>query len=143
VTAPGVVTFTLLSEIEIRAFAAAWAVKVTVQVELPAALKLFGEQETEFKELGRGAARLIAMERVTPFRLAVTVAVWPEVMLPAVTAKVVLAAPLAIFALAGTLRAGLSTLKRTEAPSTDALLKETAQVALCPLFKLPGAQVME
>ena len=46
-----------------------------VHSALPDAAKLFGEQERELRTLGAGAAKPICAVRVTPFKLAETVAV--------------------------------------------------------------------
>jgi hypothetical protein len=142
-TDPGVVTLKLLSAMEIVTPALAAASRETVQVAFPAALKLEGPQTREFRELGAGAASPICVERVTPLRLAVTVAVCAEGMLPAVTEKVALLAPLATLTLPGVVSVALSSLKPIATPPAEVLFSETVHVALCPLLRLAGAQVSE
>jgi hypothetical protein len=133
----------LLSEMVTTAFVAAAAVRFTVQVVLPAALRDAGEHPKELITLGAGAASPIWVERVTPLRLAVTVAVCAEGMLPTVTEKVALLAPLATFTLPGVASVALSSLKPIVTPPAEVLFSETVHVALCPLLRLPGAQVSE
>jgi hypothetical protein len=141
VTDAGVVMLALLSEIATVAFVAAVAVRVTVQVVLPAALKLLGEQASELRLLGAGAANPTCVERVTPLRLAVMVAVCADAMFPAVTENDALLAPFATFTLPGAGSVPLSELRLIVATPTDALFNEAVQDELWPLFKLPGVQV--
>jgi hypothetical protein len=130
VTEPGVVTFALPSLSETTAFTAAAAVKEAVQVEVPAALKLFGEQESEVSTLGAGAASPICVERVTPLKLAVTVAVWAEAIVPAVTENAAELEPEGTVTLAGVVSVALSSLKPIVTPETAAFVSVTVQVAL-------------
>lgn len=143
VTEPGTETLPLLSESVTVALVAAAAVKLTVQVALPAALKVFGEQERELSALGAGAAKPICVLRVTPFKLAVTVAVCADAMLPAVTENVVLLAPPPMFTLAGVVKVALSSLRLMDTVLAAVLLKDTVQVELCPLFRLAGVQISD
>ena len=143
VTEPGVVTFELFSEIATTALVAAAAAKLTVQVEDPAALNAFGEHDRELSTLGAGAAKPIEVERVTPFSTAVIVAVCPEGMEPAVTLKDALEVPAPIVALPGTFNNALFTLKEIVAPPAEGLSNDTLQLAVWPLFRLPGLQVSD
>ncbi len=74
VTDAGTVTFAPLEESVMLAFAAAAAVRFTVQVAVPAAEKLAGAQLIELKALAAGATNPICAVRVAPLSVAVTVA---------------------------------------------------------------------
>ena len=75
VTEPGVVTFALASDRLTVVFEVAAAASDTVQVAVPAVVKLLGAQVKFESAAGAGATRLTWAVRVTPLRLAVTVAV--------------------------------------------------------------------
>ncbi len=75
VTDPGTLTFALLSERATTDPKTLAAERVTVQVAVPALLNVFGEQPNELKAAGAGATRFTDAVRVTPLRLAVTIAV--------------------------------------------------------------------
>ncbi len=116
---------------------------VTVQVALPAALNAAGEHTNDPRELGAGADRPTCVDRVTPFRTAVIVAVCAEGILPAVTVKVPLPAPAPMPTLPGTVSTALSSLREIETALAAALFSEAVHVALCPLFRLAGEQLSD
>jgi len=72
-----------------------------------------------------------------------TVAVWFEAMLPAVTVNEALLEPFAIVTLAGVVRAALLSERVRETLPTAALSRAAVQFALCPPFKLVGVQESE
>ena len=76
-----------------------------------------------------------------PFQLAVTVAVWSLLTVPAVALKVPLLDPALIVMLAGTLNRPRLLDKATVAVLVAALVSVTVQVALCPVPKVPGVQL--
>ncbi|MEI9813417.1 MAG: hypothetical protein WDO18_12585 [Acidobacteriota bacterium] len=99
VTEAGTLTLPLLSDNPTDVFEPAADDKLTVHVALPLALKLLGLQLTPLS--AAGATKVTCDVRFTPFSVAVTVAVLPVVIVPAVAVKVVLAVPFR-FTLPGT-----------------------------------------
>jgi hypothetical protein len=129
----------LLSDKFTRVLEAAADAKDTVQVVVPAAANVEGEQVNPDKPVG--ATRLMGAERVTPLSDARTLAVWLEVTDPAVTLKVALLDPFPITTEEGVTRGALSSERLTVVAPEEDLSRETVQVALWLLLRLPGAQV--
>jgi hypothetical protein len=127
VTEPGTVTLALLSERLTVVFEVAAAAKDTVQVALPAVVKLVGAQVKI--ESPAGATRLSGAVRVTPLSATVTVAVWLEPMVPADAVNEPLEPPLAMARVEGVVNDPLlfETL-RVEVP-VEALSRVAVQVA--------------
>lgn len=130
VTDPGTTTFVLLSDSATTALLTATAVRVTVQTDWPALLNAVSVQDNPLKAAGGGAMRFTCAVRCTPFRAAVTVAVWFEAMGPAVTVKVALADPLPMPTLAGVVKEALLSESATVTPLADVLVRVAVQVAL-------------
>ena len=80
VTVAGTVTFALLSESPTEVAEAAAATRVTVQVDVPGAFTLAGEQLKVFN--CAGAVRLSVNVRLTALRVAVTIALWLVAIVP-------------------------------------------------------------
>jgi hypothetical protein len=87
-----------------------------------------------------GAIRFRVAVRVRPFQLALAVAVWSTLSVPAVTVKFPLLAPALIVKLRGTLRVSVLLVKAMVAVVVAALVRATVQVVLCPLPKVSGVQ---
>lgn len=130
VAEPGTTTFALLLDSVTVAFTAAVDDKVKVQVEVPTPVKLFAEQESELSTLDAGAAKPTCADRRMPLSVAVTVAVWPDAITPAVTANEPLLAPLPMATEAGVDKTSLSSLKEMVTPPAEGLDKLTVQVAV-------------
>ena len=118
----------LLSEIAMMVFEDASPASVTVHVEVPAAVKDEGEQVNPDSPVG--AAKLICVERVAPFRLAVRFAVWLVAMEPALAVKTALLAPDGIDTVPGVVSDTLSFEITTVVVPSDLLSKVTVQFAL-------------
>jgi hypothetical protein len=88
-----------------------------------------------------GATKLIAEVRITLFKLAVTVAVWALVIVPAVTVNVLLLAPLPMETLPGDVSCALLLDSVTVVVPDDALSKVTVQVDDWLLLSEPGVQL--
>ena len=112
---------------------------VTVQKEVPGALTLAGVQDNALSVAD--AFKFTDAVRVCPFRLAVTVAIWSLLSVPAVAVNAPSLAPVLIVMLAGTLNTPRLLDKATVAALVAALFSVTEQVALCPVPKLPGVQL--
>jgi hypothetical protein len=125
------------------AFAAAAAVRFTVQVEFPAAFNVFGEHPTELSTLAAGATRLTDAVRMTALRPAVMVAVWLEAIDPAVKLKEVLLAPPGTVTLPGAGSSALLLEIETGVALAAAFVSVTVHDVLCPPFRLPGEQLSE
>ena len=140
VTLPGSVTLALLSDsVTANPPAGAAPLSVTVQVEVPGAFTLAGVQDRPLRVVA--AFRFTDAVLVCPFQLAVTVAVWSLVTVPAVALNVPLLDPVLIVRLAGTLNTPRLLDKVTVAVLVAALVSVTVQVALCPLPRVPGVQL--
>jgi hypothetical protein len=116
--------------------------KVTVQLDVPAALKEVGEQLSELTVGTMVAVSVIEAVRLTEFAVAVTVAVLPVVMVPAVAEKVAVVAPDATVTEAGTVKVVLlSEIASAKPPDGAALLNVTVQVLAAPEARLEGLQL--
>jgi hypothetical protein len=140
VTLPGTVTLELLSDsVTANPPLGAALLRATVQVEVPGAFTLAGVQD---KPLGVVAAfRFTDAVLLCPFQLAVRVAVWSLLIVPAVALNVPLLDPVLIVMLAGTLNTPRLLDNVTVAVLVAALLNVTVQVALCPVPRIPGVQL--
>ena len=127
VTETGATTFALPLDNTTTVFEAAADTSVTVHVAFPAALKLLGAQLNPDRPAG--ATRLTCAVLVTPFKLAVTVAVWLDAITPAVTVKLALLAPTPIVTLPGVVSCALSSESVTVEALTAALSNTTVHVA--------------
>jgi hypothetical protein len=114
------------------------SLRVTVQVEVPGAFTLAGVQDKPLSV--RAAFRFTDAVLLCPFQLAITVAVWPLLIVPAVAVNVPLLDPVLIVILAGTLNRPRLLDKATVAVLVVALLSVTVQVAFCPVPRVPGVQ---
>jgi hypothetical protein len=110
-----------------------------VQVEVPGAFTLAGVQDTPLRVVA--AFKFTDAVRVCPLQLAVTVAVWSLLTVPAVAVNVPLLDPVLIDMLAGTLNRAKLLDSVTVAALVAALVSVTVQVALCPLPNVPGVQL--
>jgi hypothetical protein len=121
-----------------RATVAPLAVETaTVQVELASDARLVCAQVSQLRVTG--ATSEMAAVRVLPFSVAVIVAVWSTVIVPAVAVKLALALPGATRTEAGTVRAKLLADSVTETPLPVAEEEMvTVQVALAPESTLVG-----
>jgi hypothetical protein len=101
VTVLGIVTFELYSEsATVNPAAGAAPDNVTVQFDVPGVLTVAGEQLSPLSVPGR--LRLTVVVLLCPLQLAVSVAVWSTVTVPAVALKVLLLEPALIVILEGT-----------------------------------------
>ncbi len=140
VTLPGTVTLELLSDsVTANPPLDAALLRVTVQVEVPGAFTLAVVQDKPVRVVA--ALRFTTAVLLWPFQLAVTVAVWSLMTVPAVAVKVPLLVPALIVMLAGTLNRPRLLDKATVAVLVAALLSVTVQVALCPVPRIPGVQL--
>jgi hypothetical protein len=138
-TLPGTVTLVLvLDSVTLEVLDAA-AVRVTVQVEVPGAFTVAGEQVRLLS--WTAADRLMVACWLWPPRLAVTVAFWLMLTVPEVAAKVALLWPSATVTLAGTVSNALAS--DTVAALVAALFNVTVQVLDALLPRLDGAQASE
>ena len=117
--------------------AGAARLSVTVQVELPGAVKLAGAHVRPLN-CGSGDTVTVAV-RVTPSALAVIVTVWVVATEPAVAVNVALVDPDPTVTDAGTGSAALLLLRFTVNALVAALVKVTVQVVDWPGDRLPGA----
>jgi hypothetical protein len=140
VTLAGTVAFALLLEsATARPPPGAAPLNVTVQLEVPGAFTLDGEQE---RFVGvRAATRLTFVVAVCAFKVAVIVAVALLLTVPAVAVKVPLLALVAIVMLAGTPRTPVLLDKPTVVVVSAALFSVTVQVALCAVPNVLGKQL--
>ena len=140
-TLPGTVTLALLLEsVTLEALTAA-AVKVTVQVEVPGAFTVAGEQLKLL--ICAAAARLMVDGWLRPFKVAVTVALWLLLTVPEVAVKVALPWPDATTTLAGTVSNPLLLASVTVAALVAALFRVTVQVLDALLPNVEGAHASE
>lgn len=130
----------LLDRLTLAALAAA-AVKVTVQVEVPGAFTVAGEQ---LKLLNcAAAARLMVDGWLWPFKVAVTRALWLLLTVPEVAVKVALPWPEATMTLAGTVSNPLLLESATVVALVAALFKVTVQVLVALLPRVEGTHASE
>ena len=113
--------------------------RATVQVEEPGAFTLAGVQDKQLSVIA--AFRFTDALLLCPFQLAVTVAVWSLLTVPAVAVKVPLLDPALIVMLAGTLNRPRLLDKAIVAALVAALLSVTVQVELCHVPRIPGVQL--
>jgi hypothetical protein len=140
-TFPGTVTFALLLNSVTLVGLVAAAVNAAVQVEVPGAFTVAGEQ---IKLLNwAAAAKLMVACWLWPLRVAVTMALWLLLTVPEVAVKVALLWPDATVTLAGTVSNVLLLASATVAALVAALFKVTVQVLEAPLPKVEGAQPSE
>ena len=111
----------------------------TTQVEVPGAFTLAGVHDKPLRVVA--AFRFTDALLLCPFQLAVTVAVWSLLTVPAVAVKVPPLDPALIVMLAGTLNRPRLLDKATVAVLVVALLSVTVQMALCPVPRVPGVQL--
>ena len=139
-TLPGTVTLTLLlASVTLVALEAA-AVRLAVQVEVPGAFTLDGEQ---LKLLSCAAARLMVACWLWPFRVAVTMALWLLVTVPEVAVKVAVLCPNATVTLAGTVSNALLLASETVDALRAALFNVTVQVLDALLLRVDGAHATD
>ncbi len=117
------------------------AVKVAVQVEVPGALTVDGEQVKLL--IWTAAARLMVDCLLWPLRVAVTMALWLLLTTPEVAVKVALLWPSATVTLAGTVSNPLLLASVTVAALGAALFKVAVQVLDALLPKVEGEQASE
>jgi hypothetical protein len=139
VTLPGSATLALLSDsVTVKPPLGAVSLSVTVQADVPGALTFAGIQDKALRTVA--AFKLTEAVAVWPLQLAVTVAVWSLLNVPAVAVNVPLLDPVPIVMLAGTLNRPRLLDKATVAAPVAALVRVTVQVALCPVTRVPGVQ---
>ena len=130
----------VLDSVTLAALEAA-AVRLTVQVEVPGALTVAGEQVKLL--ICTAAARLIVACWLWPLRVAVTIAFWLLLTLPEVAGKVAVLWPNATVTLAGTVSNPLLLASVTVAALSAALFNVTVQVLEALLPKVEGAQTID
>ena len=140
VTLPGSVTLALLSDsVTANPPLEAASLSVTVQVDVPGAFTLAGVQDIPLSTVA--AFRFTDAVLLSPLQLAVTVAVWSLLTVPAVALNVPLLDPVLIVMLAGTLNTPRLLDNVTVAVVVAALVSVTVQVELCPVPRVPGVQL--
>jgi len=140
-TLAGTVTAALLLDRVTLAALTAAAVNVTVQVEVPGAFTVPGEQLKLL--ICAAAARLMVAGWLCPFKVPVTVAFWVLLTVPEVAVKVALPWPDVTTTLAGTVSNPLLLTSETVAALVAALFKLTVQVLDALLPNVEGAQASE
>ena len=140
-TLPGTVTLALLLESVTFTALEAAAVKVAVQVEVPGAFTVAGEQVKLLNT--EAAARLMVACWLWPFRVAVTLALWLLLTVPEAAVKVALLWPSATVTLAGTVNNALSLASETLAALRAALFNVTVQVLDALLPSVEGAHATD
>ena len=140
VTLPGTVAFPLLLESATASPPPGAApLSVSVQAAVPGAFTLDGLQDTL---LGvTEAVKLTVVFTVCAFSVAVTVAVWLLLTVPAVAVNVPLLEPVPIVMLPGTVSMPVLLDKLTVAVLKAALFSVTVQVELCPVPSVAGEQL--
>ena len=122
--------------------AGAACVNVTVQVLVAFCPKLVGLHASD--DTVTGATRLIVAFAEPPLYVAVTVAVWLLLMVPAVAVKVAEVSAARIVTVAGTVKAALLLLSVTDAPPVRATLARiTVQVDFPALLRLVGIHAID
>ena len=127
----------LLDSVTLAPPEGAAVVSVTVQVEVPGALTVAGEQLSEAGTVE--TVRLIVVVWFCPFKVAVTVALCALPMVPAVAVKVALLFPEDTDTLAGTVSRLLLLLRVTVVALVAALFRDTVQVLEALLARADGA----
>ena len=141
VTLPGTVTFALLlARVTLAALEAA-AVKVAVQVEVPGAFTVAGEQVKLL--IWAAAARLMVACWLWLLRVAVTTAFWLLLTVPDVAVNVAVLWPSATVTLAGTVSNPLLLASETAEAAVAALSSVTVQVLDALLPRVEGAQASD
>ncbi len=140
-TLTGTVMLTLVLDSVTLAALDVAAVKVAVQVDVPGALTVEGEQVKLL--IWTAAARLMVDCWLWPLRVAVTMALWLVLTTPEAAAKVLLLWPTATVTLAGTVSNPLLLARVMMAALVAALFKVTVQVLEALLPKVEGAQASE
>jgi len=114
--------------------------RLRVQVEAPPDDRLAGAQPREVISVGATSETKAVWE--VPLKLAVTLAVWSLVMVPAAAVKLAEVAPVGTMTDEGTLRAPTLLDRDTAAPPAAAAFDRlTVQVEEPPDARLPGAQL--
>jgi hypothetical protein len=140
-TLPGTVTLVLLlASVTLAALDAA-AVSVAVQVEVAGPVTVAGEQLRLVNCAAAGAAKLMVACWFWPLRVAVTMALWLLLTVPAAAVKVALLWPDATVTLAGTVSKPLLLASETVAAPVAAWFNVSVQVldALLPRVEGPHA----
>ena len=140
-TLPGTVMLALLLTSATLAALEVAAVNAAVQVEVPGALTVDGEQVKLL--IWTAAARLMVDCLLWPLRVAVTMALWLLLTIPEAAVKVLLLWPVATTTLAGTVSNPLLLASVTVAALVAALFKVTVQVLDALLPKVEGVQANE
>jgi hypothetical protein len=137
-TLAGTVTLALLLDSVTLAALTVAAFNVTVQVEVPGAFTVPGEQLKLL--ICAAAARLMVAGWLWPLKVAVTVAFWLLFTVPEVAVKVAVPWPEATTTLAGTVSNPLLLESATVVALVAALFKVTVQVLDALLPRVEGAQ---
>jgi hypothetical protein len=140
-TLAGTVTLALLLDSVMLVALEAAAVRVAVQVEVPGAFTVAGEQVKLLNCMA--AARLIVACWLWPLRVAVTVALWLLLTVPEVAVKVAVLWPVATVTLAGTVSNPLLLASETVAALVAAWFNVTVQVLEALLPRVEGAQASD
>jgi len=140
-TLPGTVTLALLLASATLVALEAAAVRLAVQVAVPGAFTVEGEQLMLLKI--EAAARLMVACWLWPLRVAVTIALWLLLTTPEVDVKVALLWPKATVTLAGTVSNPLLLARETAAALSAALFNVTVQVLDALLPNVEGAQTTD
>ena len=141
VTLAGTVMLALLLDSVTLAALTAAAVNVTIQVEVPGAFTVPGEQLNLLN--CAAAARLMVDGWLWPFRVAVTMALWLLLTVPEAAVKAAVLWPEATTTLAGTVSNPLLLESATVVALVAALFKVTVQVLDALLPRVEGAQASE
>jgi hypothetical protein len=137
-TLPGTVTLALSLLTVGLVPEVAGPVRLTVHVDVPAALKLAGEQLTPLN--CAGAVKLTVNCWFRPFRLPVTIALWFCGIAPEFAEKLPLVCPVAIVTLLGTVRSALLLLRDTPTEFAAALFRVAVHVLVALLAIVLGEQ---
>ena len=140
-TLAGTVMLALLLESATLTALAAAAVSVAVQVDVPGAFTVAGEQ-LKLPSCAR-VTRLMVACWLWPFKVAVTMALWLLLTLPDVAVKVAVVWPERTVTFAGTVSSPLLLLSETTAALGATLFKVTVQVIEALLPSDEGAQASE
>ena len=140
-TLAGTVMLTLVLESATLAALEVAAVKAAMQLEVPGALTVDGEQVKLL--IWTAATRLMVDSLLWPLSVAVTITLWLLLTTPEAAVKVLLLWPSATTTLAGTVSNPLLLASVTVAAPVAALFKVTVQVLDALLPKVEGAQASE
>lgn len=117
--------------------------RLTVQVELPGALKVFGAQLKPLRpESPVGETRLICVDCVSPFRLPVTVTVSLVVIVPVETLNNPVVCPFGIVTFGGVVNCDELSESVTSMEPTAAAFNVAVQFVFWLLFRDPATQLM-